>query len=206
MCADCDICVQWARRNPQDWEDVPASEWAALPDRGVPSGLGDTPGGRDNMPGWIQAICVQGLAFENYDHYAVEFDDDSVIVTQWTDDPDDFPEEEFAAQRWVLKHLAPDEKVDGRYNTVQTVEYWCGSAVRNKFLDEGRLAQNTLAVNPWSEFILPAEAVIRHGVWLPGNSAVGSLYAQHQIVRRALRWDNWLEGVPADRVKAGRAV
>lgn len=210
MCKDCNICIQWARYDPQDWEVVPASLWQSTPNRGIPT----RQGGFDNAPGWIQSICVQGIEFENYDHYAVQYTDDALIVTQWSDDFRDFPIDEFVAMVWTIRHLAPDSKypldinkpeLGGRYNTRQSVEYFVGSTVRDKFLDNGRLPELTIAVNDWSDFVPPPSHLIRHGVWLPGDANKNSLYMKHKKVRHGLRWENWTKGVPVDRIVNGRA-
>lgn len=210
MCADCRVYIQWAFRNPRDWQPIRASQWHSIPNRGIPN----SPGGRDNSPGWIHSICVQGVEFANHDHYTIEIEPDALIVTQWTDDLDDFSPDEFVAHRWTLKHLTLDFEIAERfnlevvpYNTVQSIETFAGAAVIDKFLPEGKPSQLTTAVRPWSEFAIPATSITRHGVWLPGSvDNPQSLYRQHQAIRKGLHWDSWTEGVPIGRVRNGRVV
>lgn len=195
MCAECLVCVQWARNNPAEWESIPASQWASQPNRGVPVGV---QGGNDNLPGWIHSICIQGVVLANYDHYAVDHYPDGVRATIWTDDPVDFPPEEFAAEVWEFPHLAPDPTMGNVWNTRQRLTVYAAVGARERFLP---MTNIMVDVRDWSEFTEPDPAITRHGVWVEDAK-----YLQHQNQRSARPWYGWTQGVPQGEHVAGRVV
>ena len=151
-------------------------------------------GGKDNQPGWVFDLNIQGVCFTG-DHYAVENLDDGsagVRVTVWNDDPDDWPPGTRHAHVWEFFKLQPDPENGGAYNTVQK---------RTTYAEAQARFANWAGVRPWSEFVPPPEAVTRHGVWVEDEKAT-----ELQAAAEHHGWREWTEGVPPEFVelRAGR--
>ncbi len=149
------VLVQWATSTPGNWAEVGPGQWSAIPWRPVPVS-GDV---IDDTPGWINALCVQGVVF-HADHYHVEYlPDGGVRVTAWNDDPDDWAAGEYLARRVTIPPLAPDSYLKGAINTGQTQEIYAGADL----LPNLPPTQNA-TLHPWADFVAPTTAVY-HGIW-----------------------------------------
>lgn len=173
------IAVQWTKANPTDWEFIDSADWGTLPAKPVPVG-GEV---IDNTPGWVTAVCIQGVTFE-MDHISVM---DLPLVNgckvfSWYDDTDDTPASDHIAVIHDFLPLAPDPAIGGRYNTRQTFEGFGGSRVR----------QNSQAFNkPMQQFNKNPNLHELHAINMPDE-----LYAAHKAARTPLWWRDWTDGVP----------
>ena len=163
---------------PPRLEQLDHLSFALTPDRGTPSGVH-----RGNQAGWIQAVNVQGVVFENWDHYAIGptmvGTEPGIIVAVWNDDPDDWNEPH--GQRWTFLAPAADETIGGQINTRQTLAVYGPSAWTDNWADVTEVIRR-----PWSEWPTPPVAV-RHGVWVTDES-----YTTARSVRSGRRWDEWV--------------
>lgn len=185
------ILYQWTRIKPKDWFEIDSSLWWDLDKSPEPTG-GETIE-NDPRASWIYRINVQGVEF-TADHYAVEHIDETCCrVTIWNDDPDDYPVGERFARVWTFRCLAPDENLGGAINTNQTQEV---------FADDDVGARIALAkggtYRPYSEFVLPPEEAIRHGIWMDEGAN-----AAHNAVRTRRGWREWTEGLDPSEVENG---
>ena len=195
------VLYQWARRDPQPWQQVDSAAWASLPTRTEPN-PGQL-GGQNNVLGWVNDVCVQGLHFNGSDHVSVE---DIVVglepgvrVTSWWDDPVDYPPGERRGRVWTILPLAPDPNLGGAINTrMSQVVY----AEGQRFTDlSAAPPQNTLVL-PWADFVPPSAAITRHQVWLTDIK-----YAEHLFATQSFRgdpmewgWRDWVEHLPDSEV------
>lgn len=197
------VLVQWSYRNPQDWEEVEARDWASTPFRAQPSSNGRH-GGRDNLPGWINDLNVQGVHFNGQDHIAVESiiigNEEGVRVTAWNDDPEDWPVGERSAHIWTFLPLAPDPNLGGAINTRQFQLIYAEGERFEKL--ENNIPQNT-SLRPWSEFVPPDNAIVRHGVWLEDDKWEDHRRASNsfQNSRDEIGWRHWCEHLPESEVE-----
>jgi len=153
------ILVQWALRTPEDW--APVTDWARLPSRPVPTG----PAGRDQVPGYVCGLAVDGIAHDGHDHYAVV----GPVVVMWNDDPEDY---------------TPDRRCAREITPSGQVFYLAGQdydACRDADIP-------TVAVLPWASFRPPPDALTRHGCWLSPEQ-----YRAHQAVRTGIWRPTWNE-------------
>lgn len=107
------LLVQWATKHPQGWVELDSSEWHALPKKPLPVGGEEI----DDAPGWLSNICIQGMGAGAADHVAVEHLGDSVRVTQWCDDPEDYGPSQFYARVLTFRPPKPDPELGGAVNT-----------------------------------------------------------------------------------------
>ena len=174
------VYIQWAQRDPEDWFPVQHQAFGALANRPVP-----TRRLNDNAPGYIQAICVQGVVLENWDHYGVEpvmvGTEPGIAVAGWNDDPEDGFTEPFG-QRWTFLDPAPDPRLNGRINTRQSLDVYGP----DWYTQHWETTPNATR-HPWSDFQPPAD--VRHGVWQSDRA-----YAQGQQTRSPRRWEEWVNG------------
>lgn len=171
------LCIQWSRMNPQDWEEMDSSEWASTPSKPAPVGREVL----DDSPGWIQDLCVQGVQFGGADHYAVEDLNDGsggIRVTEWNDDPNDHPFKWGVV--WNIFPLAPDPKFGGAINTRQF------RVVYTEDMDRFSAPVQHTVVRPWSEFVPPAEAITRHGIWISAENSKA-----HEKKQHFEEWRDW---------------
>lgn len=170
------VLVQWTRRNPKDWEELDSADWPTQPSRPVPTALG----GKDNTPGWVLALSVQGVVFTGHDHYAVEDIPGGCTVTTWDDDPADPQPAPYIASRWTFLDPAPDMRYGGQVNTHQSVEYWHTEPV------EGAGSGGPHRTHDPVSFVPPAHA--RHGVWV-----TDAKLAEHDAKRSVRSWREWIK-------------
>lgn len=183
------LLVQWATQHPKGWVELDSAEWCALAKKPEPVG-GEV---IDDEPGWLNDVCVQGMCTGSVDHVAVEHLGDSVRVTLWNDDPEDYEPSEYWARVLTFHPLKPDPELGGAINTdIESVIYAgperCAELVALDLVDSD--------LRPWSEFVPPPEAITRHGIWLPDKLA-----AKHLSIRRIVSWREWGEDgdVPCQR-------
>lgn len=177
------IYVQWATAQPGDWQAVEVRNAAAvrsLPRRAVPTVASRV----DHQPGWVNAINCQGIIFEGYDHIAVEYlaSTDTMVITGWQDDPDDFGEDERWATQWKLSPPAYDPVIND-LNSVQQRTIWATEAVQQGYF------AGVEDIRPWEEFVPPPSALTFHGIWLDD-----AVWHQHRTQRQFHGWDEWRRG------------
>jgi hypothetical protein len=183
------LLVQWSTKHPRGWIEVDSKVWAALAKKPVPVG-GET---IDDEPGWLSNVCVQGQCTGSADHVAVEHLGDSVRVTSWNDDPEDYKPGQYFARVTTFHPLKPDAALGGAVNTdIETVFY--GGSDKFKELKARDFAD--AEVRPWSEFTPPPEAITRHGIWVTDKLADA-----HRKLAVPPSWRTWGEGgdVPCQR-------
>lgn len=114
------LLVQWATAHARDWTEIDSADWAGLPKKSVPVG-GEL---IDDVPGWLFDVCVQGMCSGTGDHVAVEHLGDSVRLTVWKDDVEDYTPDELFARVLTFHPLKPDAKLGGAINTdIESVIY-----------------------------------------------------------------------------------
>lgn len=166
------IYLQWATATAEDWfpiEVTSETDVLALPKKGVPQGEGI-----DDEPGWLCALNCQGITFSGYDHTAIEVVGDSLRITGWMDDPEDWGDARWA-NSWLLSPPAPDPQLGGVINTVQALTNYATPDV------------NFLPARPWDEFVHPPAALTLHGRWLPDE-----LFLAHANARSERVWREWV--------------
>lgn len=172
------VDIQWTLNNPAGWVEIDVRSsgplrkaWENLPAKPVPVG-GEV---IDNVPGWIFDINCQGIHFGGSDHYAIEPVSGGLRITTWNDDPEDYPVGTRTATRWTLLDPAFDSVVN-QVNTRQSREFWADDLVR---------WPDAL---PYAEFVPPAAAITRHGIWVTDEKA-----QEHLVVRGPSRsWRDWI--------------
>lgn len=189
--------VLWsdALRNPGDWHAVDARDFASLPNRGIPD-LGAR-GDRDNEPGYVSEVMVQGLMFSGQDHVAVAphviGNDDGVRVWCWNDDPFDVNQQGGrVAHIWTIMPLAPDPYLGMAINTRQSQVCYAEGDGYDRLLAN----HPGFTVRPWAEFessILQTidPAITRHGIWVPDE------HWERQVnARTPVGYHHWCEHLP----------
>ncbi len=205
------ILYQWALKNPTEWQEVDSKDWHKLSKRPVPK-KGEL-GGKDNVPGWIRNVNVQGITTEGYDHIAIDpitvGNDEGIKLTAWNDDPDDAHVNgiddwinEPHAIVWTILPLAPDPKLGMAINTRQSCVIYCTGERYNRL--EPNPPQNT-TVRPWFEFIAADAEITRHGVWIEDTK-----FRQHldKAPHDEYGWMHFNEHLPESEVELikGRRV
>ena len=183
------VLLQWAQKNPQDWHQIDASEFASLPKKPVPTEVG----GENNTLGLLADVMVQGVRFNGLDHIAVEpyviGNDDGVRVTGWNDDAEDYPIGQRVARVWTFLPLAADANLGGAINTRQFQTVYAEGERYDKLLVN--IPQNT-TVRPWAEFVEPAASITRHGTWL-----TDAKWQEHLTARTPdWGWMHWVDHLP----------
>lgn len=169
---------------------VDSSQWQSLSKKGVPGRLNFI----SNKPGWVNALNVQGVGFDAYDHYAVEELKDGsggIRVTVWNDDPKDWPEGDKHARVVTILPLAPDERFGGAWNTKQFTKIFTQPQAM-RFFGGGHPVENTEFLL-WERFREPPEHLVRHGIWLKDK-----LFDRHIESQTLHGWREWTEGVPME--------
>jgi hypothetical protein len=175
------VLIQWATATPTDWiqYDIQSvGDARRLPRKNVPTFNPVI----DNTPGWIAAVNIQGVVFTGYDHIGFEMLNGTLVVTCWNDDLEDFPVGTRWGQKWTLGIPAPDPKIGGALNTVQTCT-WYGEPNCQPVL------LGVPNVHPYSELTFPPNNQTLHGVWVSDT-----LWAQHENIRSSHTWDEWKNG------------
>jgi hypothetical protein len=168
------LLVQWSLSEPEDFEEITIGEWRAQPKRPVPKG-GEA---INHEKGYIYDLIVDGVTFGSYDHYAVEpAPGNGIKVTVWNDDIEDGWEP--IGSVWVFRPHRRDPK-HGQWTTNQTVVRY-GYPEIETYSSGGKVEYR-----PWSEFPMPDEAVVRHGIWLDED-----LFRAHWNKQRPYGWQEW---------------
>jgi hypothetical protein len=176
-----DIFVQWATSVAGDWTKVSITrieDVLNLPKKPRPTSDSLI----DEHPGWLAGLNCQGIDFSGYDHLAIRvLPGDGLRITGWQDDDEDFGDTRWAVQ-WDLMPLAPDPRIGGRLNTVQSRTVWATRDASEWFGGY----QN--GVYSWKKFIEPPTEVTFHGVWLPDK-----LWVDHQANQKKnfADWRRW---------------
>lgn len=196
------VLLQFALRDPTDWEEIDATAWNSIPGRGA--AVPTAQGGQNNVKRYLCDVNVQGVHFNGQDHIAVEpitiAGEEGVRVTCWNDDPADWPVGQRSAHVWTFLPLAPDPNLGGAINTRQFQMVYA-EGERFARLDAA-LPQNTM-LRPWSEFVPPTGDSVRHGIWL-----ADAKFEQHRQMSRSFQnnrdevgWRHWVDHLPDDEVE-----
>lgn len=186
------VLVQWTRANPTDWEEYDSTQWTTIPKKPVPVG-GEI---IDDDPGWIHAICIQGVVFISSDHYVVWHDQPTVgdvSVVIWNNDPVDW-DGLFHAQWWIFQNPAPDPVFGGRINTRQWQQIY-GEQSYTAGLPPGIIKTHPdriTTVENWNKFRQRFDPdfdgpLVKHGIWVDD-----ALNDQHKAVRTIHGWREWI--------------
>lgn len=177
------IWVQWARRNPQDYQPLGSEGWAgtaskADPSRGTPYALNEL----NQQNGWVAELNVQGILFGSDHYHVVDLTDGSlgIVVTAWSDTLPLSPVGKRLARVWTILPLAPDARLGGQINTRQSQVVYAEGDVYASLLASP--PQNTV-VRPWAEFVPPPATATRHGIWLTDPA-----WDAHVAARTAKGW------------------
>lgn len=185
------VWIQWARANPVDYENYDFGAGVNviknLPSKPEPAG-GQGTVALDQNAGWIAAVNVQGVTFNGYEHYGLQYDRQRRMVTVdgWNDEPADNPDGPYAV-RWEFEF----PRNDPRLNTINTVQR------RIIYVEPGSpyaawLDSVFVVWTPYSEFLnsLAPVAQRRHCPWLSNEQQ-----AAHAAIRNERVWDEWIESV-----------
>lgn len=134
----------------------------------------------DDVPGWVNAICVQGVVLEGFDCYAVEPLANGVKVSGWT--PSGAVR---SAEVWKFYPPRPNLRAGGQVDTLQVRTSYT-EADREK-IAPSETSGGPVVVRPWSAFSAPASTVTRFGAYVPDV-----LYATHKTVRAVRGWREWV--------------
>lgn len=190
------VLVQWTGRNPTDWVEIASADWGRIPDRPEPAP--SEIGGRDDLPGHVFKLNVQGVTFEG-DHYAVEgLPGGACRVTAWNDDPDDYPAGMRSARVWTFEPIQPDPALGGALNTRQTKTVYVEDDIRRSY---ERAGWDAAELRPWSEFVAPPPRLTRHGVWVSDAA-----HDRHEAARSLRGWREWTEGIGDADLHGGRII
>lgn len=177
------LYVQWALATPQDGIAVELDtsgsrrrNFERLPSKPKPVG-GEA---IDDNPGWVYRLNIGGQEFNAFDHYAVApLASGGIQVTVWNDDPDDFPVGMRHAQVWTI---GPHT----RSNTFVLLTYYTEPAYRRLLPAAMQTTGGPVTFLPYADFVPPAEAITRHGIWVPDELAV-----QHDVRKARHGWREW---------------
>ncbi len=174
--------VQWTNSEAADWQEIDDAGWEALATKPEPVG-GES---LDSDPGWVNAVCVQGVEFQGYDHYAVWHEGGSCWVAVWNDDPNDWIPWTLHGQVWRFGEVKQDRRIGMRWNTDQERVFYA----ERDFPSRQILVNAGQAVRPWSEFSVPPRALVKHGIQVESML----LFGQHDEARRELSWHEEIPG------------
>ncbi len=148
-------------------QELDSSDWARLLKKDVPDGTEVI----DTTKGWIQSLSVNGITFKG-DHYAIVenpsgFPIGTIKVVFWNDDPQERTPDEVYAREWTFqpfvlrrgKWIPPQTQVI--YISDIMKQSWEGSKILPIINNGVRVP-----IKNYSEFVEPAAALVRHGVWL----------------------------------------
>lgn len=191
------ILVQWATTAPGDWVEMDSADWALIPFRPTPG-----PGSRasspvDGSPGWVHALCVQGVVFQGDHYHVVDLPGGRCLVSCWNDDPDDWGPSEYLARSVLFEPLQPDPLFGGAINTRQT---WHVYAADRAGWEAGQKAGHGAQLRDYDWFQAPSHGV-GHGVWLTDQN-----HADLEAARSIRGWREWTDGLPDFLLSDGRVV
>lgn len=177
------IWVQWARRNPSDYQPIGSEGWAGTavkpdPSRGTAYSLNEL----NQQPGWIAELNVQGITFSSDHVHVADLTDGSlgIVVTAWNDTLPFSPVGQRFARVWTVLPLAPDQRIGGQINTRQSQVLF---AEGQRYIDALANPVENTTVRPWAEFVVPPAAATRHGIWL-----TDAAWDAHVAVRSSKGW------------------
>lgn len=177
------VYIQWTTLTPSDWQPYELTrlqDVRALPRKAQPTATSVL----DNQPGWVSGINLQGVVFEGFDHYAVDFGTGLLIVRVWNDDPrSGYDVGKRWGQVWTFAPPAPDAKLAGAVNTVQTVTWYAepGSEAA------ASLAGTGIVFQPWADFQVPASNITWHGI-----QVTSTLWDATRQARSVRGWREWV--------------
>ncbi len=194
------LYVQWAKRDPADYEAVDSAEWGSL--ERLPSPRGRTPVRGDDA-GWVFSLNVQGTVFVGYDHYAVEDAAQATRVTAWTDTHAGGMNR---ARVFEFLSVQPDPHLGGSYNTRATQTVYAEPEIMRILTRDGPVwcgngPETAVAYRPLADFVEPPPGAVRHGKWVQDE-----LVGPHDLARTERSWREWTDGVPRQWVKGGEVV
>lgn len=177
------VYIQWTTATPSDWQPYDLNrvqDVRNLPRKAAPTATSTL----DNQPGWVSGINLQGVVFEGFDHYAVEFGTGLLIVRVWNDDPrSGYVAGTRWGQVWTFAPPGPDPALGGLVNTRQTVT-WYGEPLSEAVVNSNDLG---IVFQPWSAFTVPASNLTWHGFQVSD--------AQWTAAREARSQRGWREWV-----------
>jgi hypothetical protein len=183
------VYLQWARRNPSDYIPIGSESWVTQPTKGDMQTSEPVPDSTLNQqPGWVCDLSVQGVSFGGSDHYHVaDLGNGSggVVITIWNDNPAYSPPGNRQASVWTILPLAPDDRFGGALNTRQSRVVYADTERYGTIWDPDNLPENTV-LRPWSEFVPPLSADVRHGIWMSDAK-----FDQHIAARTIHGWREW---------------
>jgi hypothetical protein len=191
------VRVQWATNPPQGWLEIDvtptgsgAQRWRNLATKALPDGSEVI----DGTAGWIMTVEVDGVLFQGFDHIAADFggsgNDRFLRVYGWSDDTEDFADPQSLGYRfgevWEFRQHRPDPKFGGAVNTWQVKTVFAEDLVDMGRFFPQETSGGPVQLRPWSEWVMPAAELTRHGVWMPDP-----LLAEHVQVRGPVDWRGW---------------
>lgn len=177
------VYVQWTTLTPSDWQPYDLNrtqDVRSLPRKSAPTAASVL----DETPGWVSGVNLQGVVFEGFDHYAVDFGASVLIVRVWNDDPrSGYDVGKRWGQVWTFAPPAADPKLGGAINTVQSVT-WYGEAQSEAVLNT---VGSGIVFQPWSAFTVPASNITWHGFQVSD-----ALWAAIRATRTMRGWREWV--------------
>lgn len=184
------ILIQWTLSSPQDWVEIDEHAWSGLAKHPVPSG-GEV---IDQQPGWIFDVCIQGWCLRGCDHIALEPFAGGVRVYRWfddlADDETDYRHGQVIEFRpgWVdrtltlsdgstMRHQGPDQRL---------VQFAENMDAHRPFVAQ-ECGGLPVEFRPWSEWVNPPDALVRHGIWLGDH-----LLHAHLATQQPALWREWM--------------
>lgn len=166
------VYIQWARGTSQDWEQyvltrdtdirnlprrpepgpgVEGTIEADIPGFGIRSVL-DVTSPTANDPGWVYALCIQGVTLGSPDWYHLTMDGSALVVTMVCDDVQDYPgTREARRYRFAIPTL---DGTTGRFEQrITREEAWAEDAARR-----ARYQAYWPIVNDWTAWSAPGPA------------------------------------------------
>lgn len=177
--------VQHTTDTPQGSIEFDSALWSSIPKKDVPTG-GEI---LDDVQGWVAGLDFQGIDLSGWDHYHVldQPSDNSVTITLWNDDPDEWLGD-FHAQVWELFTPQADVRIGNRINTRQRLTVYAELIARQELWQNKVASLGLVAVKPWTEFTIPAGNEERHGIRVSKEK-----FAEIQAIRRSTDWRDWIE-------------
>jgi hypothetical protein len=182
------LYIQFARRNPLDWQLADSDTWTSLPSKAEPA-PGTTPN-LNNVNGWIAGLNCQGVDFSGADHYHARSDGTAAIVTVWYDSPTFNPPGQREAHVWRFDPLTPDPRIGGQLNTQQsrTIYAEADALARLGYAIGDYLEWDTpTLIRPWTAFLQPLASEVRHGVLMSDAD-----WQAHLDRRTTHGWREWV--------------
>ncbi len=177
------IWLQWARRNPADYQPIGSEGWAGTPQRADPSrGTAWALTELTNQNGLVAELNVQGVLFSSDHYHVADINDGSlgIRVTAWSDTLPLNPVGQRYGSVWTILPLAPDGRLGGQINTRQSRVVY---AEGQRYADLIANTPENTTVLTWAEFVPPSAAATRHGIWL-----TDAAWEAHVAARTSKGW------------------